>query len=497
MIVAAGEFEQHAKIETLPDEVLLEIFDYIRWAQVASTPTALDCDIRDPFRFDPASVSTRNYWNSYFKSWEWHRLVHVCRRWRSLMFALPRSLDLRLTYTQKCKSRVMKKAMDSWPTLPIVVWYPSRLYRPEYEDDASFALQHPNRIRDISLFLTRPLLLKISAQFLASFPALEYLRLELEYREAESIPTLPVGFLGGSALRLRHIHLIGVASPTFPLLLSSACDLVSLRLSSVSRSAYFSPETLSIGLSTTTRLKFLCIDFLPFASDVFRETGRPPTARALLPVLIKFYFYGHSAYLVDLISRIDSPILERLSNWSGSGTPQLSQFTSRPNPLGLIPIHQSVLLLEDQIFFVNKFRPSPRQNDCVLGITSEENLEMMGSRAIFPHFIYRLSALRTSILRLDKISRRPQLPWYEAKDLDIAQWVDLLCLLGSVTKLEVVGVLVQNIGSILERLPEEFVCRVLPALHDLHVGKCQTLEPFQKFANARCSFGFPLTVHYV
>ena len=67
------------------------------------------------------------------------------------------------------------------------------------------------------------------------------------------------------------------------------------------------------------------------------------------------------------------------------------------------------------------------------------------------------------------------------------------------TKLEVVGVLVQIIGSVLGRLPEELVCRVLLALQDLHVGpgKCQTPEIFQKFANVRKSSGFPLTVCYV
>ena len=385
----------------------------------------------------------------------------------------------------------MKKAMDSWSTLPIVVWYTSRSCHPKYEDDASFALQHPNRIRDISLFLTRPLLLKISTQFRAPFPALEYLRLEVEYQEAESPPTLPVGFLGGSVSRLCHIHLIGVASPIFPLpLLSSARDLVSLQLSSVSRSAYFSPETLSIGLSTTTRLKLLCIDFLPFASDVFGETGsegRLPTARAILPVLTKFYFYGDSAYLADLISRIDSPILERPPKQSGLGTLQLSQLSSRPNPVWIVPIHQSILLFEEHIFFVNQFHPYPRQNECVLGITSEV---MMGSRAIFPYFIYQFSAIRTSMILL-MISRRPRSPW------DDFEWVELLCLLVGVTKLQVVGVLVQIIGSVLGRLPEELVCKVLPALQDLHVGKCQTPELFQKFANARRSSGFPLTVRYV
>jgi hypothetical protein len=60
----------------------------------------------------------------------------------------------------------------------------------------------------------------------------------------------------------------------------------------------------------------------------------------------------------------------------------------------------------------------------------------------------------------------------------------------------VAGVFVQIIGSVLEQLPEEMVRTVLPALKDLHVGKCETPGPFEKFANARRSSGCPLTMHY-
>jgi hypothetical protein len=300
------------------------------------------------------------------------------------VFASPCRLDLLLVYTYERKARAMKKALATWPTLPIAVWYPwhygtmtrERSLILEDQNNASFALQHPNRIRKIDLCLTKSSFLKVGAQLLASFPALEYLRLESR-NQTESPPTLPAGFLGSSAPRLRHIHLIGVAFPTFPLLLSSARDLVFLQLSFVSRSAYFSPETLSIGLSTTTRLKSLLIDFLPSASNIFSEIGSTPRlliAPTILPALTKFCFFGDSAYFEDLISRVDSPVLERLfePEPSALGTRQLSQFTCCPNPPWLVPIHWSILLLEDRIFFANRFGPSPERNDFTLRITSEE-----------------------------------------------------------------------------------------------------------------------------
>ena len=114
------------------------------------------------------------------------------------MFASPLRLDLRFVYTSKRKARVMKKALGRRSTLPIAVWYPSRSIIPEDENNASFALQHPNRVREINLILTNSLLSKTRVPLLASFPSLEYLRLESLDPESE-LPPLPLGFLGSYA----------------------------------------------------------------------------------------------------------------------------------------------------------------------------------------------------------------------------------------------------------------------------------------------------------
>ena len=49
--------------------------------------------------------------------WPWHALVHVCQRWRHIIFAWPHHLDLQLD----CGSeRAVVKALDIWPAnLPI------------------------------------------------------------------------------------------------------------------------------------------------------------------------------------------------------------------------------------------------------------------------------------------------------------------------------------------------------------------------------------------
>lgn len=483
-----GEIEQHAKIEMLPDEILLEIFDCFRLVAASDSGSV-----------DPSS-SAGPTWSP----WEWHRLVHVCRRWRFLVFESPHRLDLRLVYTFNRPARLRKKALDSWPTLSIAVWYPcqrtgrNRSLIVDDENNASFALRHPDRIREINLFLTPSLMSKSGAQVLTSFPALEYLRLESP-NSMKCTPALPIGFLGGSTPRLRDIHLTSIAFPALPLLLLSTRDLVSLRLDKVSRKGYFSPEALSIGLSMTTQLQSLRVNFLPFASSNYRGTGsagKPLKTRAILPALAEFHFSGDSAYLEDLISRTDAPVLERLNiTFFKAGsfeTLQLSQFISRTKPLAS-PNQMSILLLGDEILVVNQFHPSPLKSHFQLQITSEE----VDIQVTLPHILTRLSALLCGVQRLHMKSFLPWSPWVDPDEMDSPLWPDFFRSLKSVTRLEAAGVFVQSIEAALEQLPEDMVRRVLPALLELHVGRCHSSEgPFQSFADARQSAGRPIDVHY-
>ncbi|KAI0291180.1 hypothetical protein B0F90DRAFT_1779209, partial [Multifurca ochricompacta] len=59
--------------------------------------------------------------------WEWHRLTHVCRRWRYLIFASPHRLDLRLLCTN---GTPVRRTLDCWPALPISIQYGGVVGRP-------------------------------------------------------------------------------------------------------------------------------------------------------------------------------------------------------------------------------------------------------------------------------------------------------------------------------------------------------------------------------
>jgi hypothetical protein len=139
------EIERNLTIKGLPDEILLEVFDCHRLL-------TLECD--------------------FFGLWEWHRLAHVCRRWRSIVFASPRRLDLRLVYTYE---KPVRESVDLWPTLPIAIWYPQtrHLFR---EDDGNIvaALTYPDRICEINYKVPDG---KVILLLRAPFPALECLKL--------------------------------------------------------------------------------------------------------------------------------------------------------------------------------------------------------------------------------------------------------------------------------------------------------------------------------
>src|SRR5712672_1762082 len=85
-------------IDVLPDDVLVEIFTFY---------VNID-DLYPPLN-------------------KWHALVHVCRRWRYLVFASPRRLNLRLKYGGHGP---MSEMLDAWPVLPVILILGSEISLP-------------------------------------------------------------------------------------------------------------------------------------------------------------------------------------------------------------------------------------------------------------------------------------------------------------------------------------------------------------------------------
>ena len=253
----------------------------------------------------------------------WYTLVHVCRKWRTIVFGSPRRLNLRL----RCSARTpVRETIDAWPLLPIVVLgYGHATWG---VDNIIAAVGHNDRICKLDLLgVPYSQMENVFAAMQQPFPALEDLRLYLE-SETEVVPA---SFLGGSAPRLQSLYLDRIPFPGLPKLLLSATHLVSLNLANIPHSGYFSPEAMATGLSALTSLETLIVEF-----ESPRSRPDPPLTRTLLPVLIDFVFKGVSEYLDDLVARIDAPLLNELQITFFYqlifDTPQLTQFISRtPN----------------------------------------------------------------------------------------------------------------------------------------------------------------------
>jgi hypothetical protein len=285
-------------IETLPDVALLEIFNF--------------------------------YVDEEKKIEVWRTLVHVCRKWRNIVFESPRRLELRLYCTA---GTPVMKTMGVWPLLPIVIWGDG--HEIWGVDNIIAALKHNDRVCRIDLWrVPSSQWQTVLAAMQNSFPTLT--RLQLEFND-ETTPVIPTSFLGGSTPRLQRLFLNGVPFPGLLKLLLSATDLAYLCLWRIPYSGYISPEAMVACLSVLTRLEKLYIGFESPLCRPDRGSRRPsPPTRTVLPVLTKLRFKGASEYLEDLVARIDAPLLEKLGitffHQLMFDTPQLTQFISRtPN----------------------------------------------------------------------------------------------------------------------------------------------------------------------
>jgi F-box-like len=294
LLLTRCDVGQLVSIDMLPDDVLLEIFDFFR--------------------------------KSVIEFEEWQILVHVCRRWRNVVFGSPRRLNLRLFCSDRTPAR---DTLDVWPALPLSI---KCVERAGSVDDIVAVLERSDRVYNIELWnLERSDLEIISAAMQVPFPELTDLDL---HSNGETVSALPDSFLGGSAPRLRYLELEGIPFPGLPKLLLSATQLVSLYLDNIPHSGYIAPEAIVTALSTLTRLVQLWLFFeSPQSRPDPAHQRPPPTTRSVLPNLRYFKFKGDSEYVEVVMAHIDTPrlndMLTILFNDIVFNTPQLTQFISR------------------------------------------------------------------------------------------------------------------------------------------------------------------------
>ncbi|KAI0292177.1 hypothetical protein BC826DRAFT_1186632 [Russula brevipes] len=440
-----------ATIDKLPDDVLLETFDSYLAGQ------NLD---------------------------QWHTLVHVCRRWRNVVFASPRRLDLRLL----CRNdRPVRAMLDIWPALPIHIENAWGECRESGLDNIAAALEHPDRVRSINLIhvLCPPPLLKAMH---VRFPELT------ELRFCYDALVVSKSFLGGSAPRLRTLRLTSVALPAVRTLILSARDLVDLRLDDNIVSGHIPPTSMVACLSSLNKLESLSLGFRTRRSLPDRPS--PPQPRVVLPALIRFAFQGTCEYSEDFVAQIDTPVLNRLHMTfmpdSAFDVRDLKEFIGRTN--GLEPSKAAELRISSRSILLDL--QQPHTSSFILGVRCTRLDWEVSSLALL---CGQVSHLFSFVERLDLHFIGDGL-MTEGVTMS-NQFLEIFRLFPATQSLCAHKNFVLLIPFVLQDLIGSRIAEVLPNLRDLLLeGSAKSTsiqEAIQPFVDARRLSGQPVAVHYL
>jgi hypothetical protein len=456
---------QLVTFDKLPDDVLLEIFDFY----------AKD------FLFTKRQGREK-----------WITLVHVCRRWRSLVFQSPHRLNLRLVCTSMTRAR---DTLDIWPPLPLVIDNNSTVAY-EKADNIIAALEHNDRVCQIDLSLMTSKLESVtnSAAMQKPFPGLTGLQLTIHGPQI-----LPDSSFGGTAPRLRSLHLCGVPFLGLPKLLSTTTHLVVLGLFNIPRSGYIPPEVMASSLSALTSLEFLSLHFRyprPRRALGSPRQTLPPLTRSILPSLAQIQFKGASEYLEVILARIDAPLLNKLhitfSNQIIFDTPQLFQFISqRPTPMapeeGCIKFNSRTITVK----FRSRTSDFRELRVRIPSTASEWQLSFLEKISVSP--LPPLSRLEDLYIRVFSF-RRPR----GQDEVDYMIWLGLLRPFVAVKNLYLPEKFMRGIAPTLQELDGGSTAEVFPTLANIFLEGLQPSEPLhediEKFVAARRLTNHPVTV---
>ena len=390
--------------------------------------------------------------------WKWHILGHVCQRWRRIVLASPHRLNLQILCTCSTPAR---KLLYIWPALPIVLSYYSRSIRSN-ADDAIAALEHPNRVCNVTLDVTGPVLEKMAKEMQVPFPVLTQLYIVITPGVGN---TLPREFLGKSAPSLQEIYLYGVPYPSLPRLLLSASNLVELLLRNIPPTGYISPEAMVVGLAALPKLKFFSIEYQSVSSRPDR-IHPPPATRTVLPSGMWLEFKGASEYLEGLVSLIDCPQMEWIcinyfNQFADFQASELSQFIDRSvGPQATLFRHATVSFSRRVVSFILSPHANHEGHVCITTIC--EGIDWQVSH--MTHLLSQFSVALSNVVHLN-LTNLSNLEG-QLEGMDDIEWRDLLHLFSAVKTLHVSRKLTEHVSLALEDITGGMV---LPSLDSIRL----------------------------
>ena len=455
-------------INHLPDELLIEIFDFYRQESERWT----------------AQWSTEP---------EWFVLVHVCKRWRAVMFESASRLDLRLVLTAQ-RGGDFEPILAHVPPLPIDMDYYYKRSGLNLHH-VSDALEHPDRFRQITFRGPDRDLNELLYAIEYPLPALESLDL---VAEGDIDLDMPAMFLEGPNLQLRSLQLNGISLPSISRLLSSAPALNDLTLSF---ECNVHPEQAMSHLSHLQDMPCLRHLGLSLTSSCFPRNLPPPTKtpkRFTLPKLTSFSYYGHGAFLITFISRfatlslrdvkiqvlddIDSPVL------------RLSRFIED------IREHCHAVQVVIERFNFRLLLRGPLEDDSDEG---HDSLYFKLTTVPFRDSMMQISSpFSAMLITTEELSFR----FVDDQVVEVIPWREFLMQFPSVKLLRIYGNNNRGIASALNQaraLHQDYGghgLTFLPALEEIELGtdspqgRESELATFRPFVSARQQAGLPVKV---
>ena len=448
-------------IDVLPDDVLLGIFDF--------------------YVDDYESFWDKSKWRIEV----WVSLVHVCRRWRSLVLGSPRGLNLRLCCTPETPA---KDTLDVWPAFPLIVNGDMSL---SDTDNIIAALGQSNRVCQVYLFsLARWQLEEVLAEMQVPFPELTELRL---CSDGETLSVIPDSFLNGSAPRLRILGLHGILFPGLPKL--SASHLVELWLNDIPHSGYMSPEAMVTLISVFSSLRKLSLGFRsPQSRPDWETRSLSLSKRSILPALRAFYFKGVTEYLEELVTFIDTPQLEvmdiKFFNQIDFNCPRLIQFLNcTPTLWACDKAH----LKFDYAHAEVGFSSGPRGLWIRISCREPADWQLSSLEQVCNSSLPPLSMVQDLY-----IEQAYSLLVWKNDAIENTLWLQLFLPFTAVKNLYLSDISAPDIATALQELVGSRITEVLPSLQNIFVEGLETSGPFQenigRFVAARQLSDSPIVV---
>ena len=442
------------------------------------------------FAFCVRAFCVRASRNSFLHMREWQRLVQVCRRWRQIIYASPRYLDLHLYCS---KGTPVRENLNLWPAFPISMTYGFS----GDQDDVIFLLQQRDRIKSLGLGIHTGTQWKtVVAAMQEPFPMLTYLELSGHV----GVPALLSGFLGGSAPSLQQVVLYYFPFPEF---LFSARNLVSLKLRHILPAGHISPETMVAGLAELTKLKILSIGFSIHSLPAQLEWRRRPDSPMWieLPVLTYFEFGGcTSEYLEDVVAKINAPRLNKcllettLGPLDAFRLPQLTQFIGRADDLRFqraqLEYSCREINIKPRVVDRPQYDPDEPRDSCPFSLHTKWRL--FGTHVTdMAHVLIQIFIMFPNVDYVYiRAGNHPD--WDDA--IDNSEWLAFFHLFTKVETLLVSGRLATQFSRALDGFPSEMVTEVLPSLHFLMLEDAGQLVSPEQFISLRRLRGRPVTI---